>query len=316
LVDNYFIDFQQNNLQYFINKIFNLSRQIDPFGHSREQASLFAQFGFDSLFLGRIDYQDKIARTIRRSREMLWQASANLPGDTAQLFTGILHNHYSAPRGFNFDGYSNNDPIMDDPSLDGYNVDEFVQSFLESAHKQALAYKTKHIMMPFGDDFLYSNAHVYFKNLDKLIKYVNMRQVNGSKVNVFYSNPSCYGYALNQLNLAWPVKSGADDFFPYADQGHDFWTGYFTSRSALKSFVHHGSTYLQAVRHLTAFADLNDEETFESLGKLERAMGELQHHDAVSGTEKQAVALNYAKHLAIGNIWIFFYGIKNFYNPA
>ena len=31
--------------------------QVDPFGHSREQASLFAQFGFDGLFLGRIDYQ-------------------------------------------------------------------------------------------------------------------------------------------------------------------------------------------------------------------------------------------------------------------
>ncbi len=31
--------------------------QIDPFGHSREQASIFAQLGFDGLFFGRLDYR-------------------------------------------------------------------------------------------------------------------------------------------------------------------------------------------------------------------------------------------------------------------
>ncbi|CAF1616886.1 unnamed protein product, partial [Adineta ricciae] len=36
--------------------------QIDPFGHSREVGSLFAQMGFDGMFLGRADYQDQIHR--------------------------------------------------------------------------------------------------------------------------------------------------------------------------------------------------------------------------------------------------------------
>ena len=36
--------------------------QIDPFGHAREQASLFAQMGFDGLFFGRLDYDDKKTR--------------------------------------------------------------------------------------------------------------------------------------------------------------------------------------------------------------------------------------------------------------
>ena len=45
--------------------------QIDPFGHSREQASIFAQFGFDGLFFGRLDYQDKDNRLVgcRHSRQ-------------------------------------------------------------------------------------------------------------------------------------------------------------------------------------------------------------------------------------------------------
>ena len=35
---------------------------------------------------------------------------------------------------------------------------------------------------------------------------------------------------------------------------------------------------------------------------LFEAMGLLQHHDAVSGTEKQHVAYDYARHLAVGGL--------------
>lgn len=36
--------------------------QIDPFGHSKEQARLFAEMGFAGTFFARIDYQDKESR--------------------------------------------------------------------------------------------------------------------------------------------------------------------------------------------------------------------------------------------------------------
>lgn len=52
--------------------------QIDPFGHSREMASIFAQLGFDGILLGRIDYQDKQFRLKTKTPEMIWRGSANL----------------------------------------------------------------------------------------------------------------------------------------------------------------------------------------------------------------------------------------------
>jgi lysosomal alpha-mannosidase len=229
---------------------------------------------------------------------MLWQGSESL-GDESLLFTGILPNGYGPPSGFCWDSTCRDEPIMDDPNMDEYNVDQKVNDFLRSTQQQATAYKTSNLIMTFGSDFQYSNARRWFKNIDKLIYYVNRMQVaNSSKVNLFYSTPACYLYSLNKANATWPIKY--DDFFPYAHKPHAFWTGYFTSRAALKFNVRKTSRFLQTVRQLVAFAHLKDDVTLKSIGFLERAMGEAQHHDAVSGTEKQHVADDYAKRLWSG----------------
>lgn len=299
---NDMIDQQALGLNFILKEFGKCARprsawQIDPFGHSREHGSLFAQFGFDGLFLGRIDYQDSDFRTETKTREMLWQASSNL-GEAGRIFTGILPNGYGPPPGFCFDIYCGDDPMMDDPDLDDYNVDDKVKKFLEYTHNQAEWYKTKNLIMTMGSDFQYSNAHMWYKNLDKLIYYVNKEQSNGSNVNIFYSTPACYMYSLYKENTTWPLKY--DDFFPYAHRPHAFWTGYFTSRSALKDFVRRTNNYLQIVRQLVTFANLKDEDTKNAVNLLEKEMGILQHHDAVSGTERQHVANDYSKRLSRG----------------
>lgn len=55
--------------------------QIDPFGHSREQASIFTQMGYDGVFLTRLDFQDKANRLATKTMEMVWKSSVNL-GET------------------------------------------------------------------------------------------------------------------------------------------------------------------------------------------------------------------------------------------
>uniref|UniRef100_A0A8C1IWA1 Alpha-mannosidase n=1 Tax=Cyprinus carpio TaxID=7962 RepID=A0A8C1IWA1_CYPCA len=274
---------------------------IDPFGHAREHASIFAQMGYDGFFFGRLDYQDKARRMKTKEMEMLWRASESLTPPLADLFTGVLPNGYNPPEGFCWDQSCNDAPIRDDPDLEDYNVDEIVQKFLNASYRQAGFYKANHIIMTMGSDFQYENANLWYKNMDKLIKYVNALQAKGSKVNVLYSTPSCYLQELNLANLTWPLKT--DDFFPYADDAHDFWTGYFTSRPALKLYERLSNSRLQTCNQLEVLGGPKSKSGPFGEGDsdtMSKAMGVAQHHDAVSGTEKQHVAYDYARRLATG----------------
>uniref|UniRef100_A0A4W6E828 Alpha-mannosidase n=1 Tax=Lates calcarifer TaxID=8187 RepID=A0A4W6E828_LATCA len=268
---------------------------IDPFGHAREHASMFAQMGYDGFFFGRLDYQDRARRMIDKEQELLWRASDSLTPPMADLFTGILPNGYNPPQGFCWDQSCDDPPIRDDPDLEDYNVDDVVNRFLTIASAQAAVYKTNHIIMTMGSDFQYENANLWYKNLDKLIHYVNAQQANGIKVNVLYSTPSCYLQELHRANLTWSLKT--DDFFPYADDAHDFWTGYFTSRPALKRYERISNSNLQTCNQLEVLGGPVSRNGH--FGEV-KAMAVAQHHDAVSGTEKQHVANDYARRLANG----------------
>ncbi|GFQ97852.1 lysosomal alpha-mannosidase, partial [Trichonephila clavata] len=89
--------------------------------------------------------------------EHVWKGSDNL-GAKAQLFTGALPNSYSPPSGFCFDVLCDDPPIMDDPELKDYNVDQRVAEFINISENQAKVYATNHIVMTMGNDFNYQNA--------------------------------------------------------------------------------------------------------------------------------------------------------------
>ena len=76
-----------------------------------------------------------------------------------------------------------------------------------------------------------------------ILVFIVLQQANGSKVNLLYSTPSCYTYAKNKAKVTWPEKK--DDFFPYAHREHAYWSGYFTSRAALKGMVRDTNNFLQ-----------------------------------------------------------------------
>ena len=69
---------------------------------------------------------------------------------------------------------------MDDPRMHDYNKDSKIRDFIKAVEDQAQHYATNNIIMTMGSDFQYTNARVWYKNLDKLIKYVNALQNNRS----------------------------------------------------------------------------------------------------------------------------------------
>ncbi|XP_075989719.1 lysosomal alpha-mannosidase-like isoform X1 [Anticarsia gemmatalis] len=268
--------------------------QIDPFGHSREFASLLAMMGYDGLFLGRIDYQDKVNRLKQKTMEMVWRGDDTL-GKSSDIFTGVLHNTYSPPPGFCFDVLCNDEPIVDDPESPIYNVESKIATFVELCANYAKSYRTNNILITMGEDFNYQDAGMWFNNLDKLIDYTNIKSAKEQlNITLFYSTPDCYLKAIKDANPQLPLKK--DDFFPYASDPTAFWTGYFTSRPTTKYFERESNNYLQMVKQLQVLADLDKHNEFV-LNELKSAMGVMQHHDAITGTEKQHVTHDYERLL-------------------
>ncbi|CBI15496.3 unnamed protein product, partial [Vitis vinifera] len=266
--------------------------QIDPFGHSAVQAYLLgAEVGFDSLFFWRIDYQDVAKRKKEKSLEVVWQGSKSF-GSSAQIFASVFPESYAPPTGFNFEINYGSPIVQDDINLFDYNVQERVNDFVSAAISQANITRTNHIMWTMGMDFMYQYATTWFRQMDKLIHYVNQ----DGRVNALYSTPSIYTDAKYAANESWPLKT--DDFFPYANTLNTYWTGYFTSRPALKGYIRMLSGYYLAARQLEFFKGRS--KTGPKTDTLADALAIAQHHDAVTGTEQQHVADDYAKRLSIG----------------
>ncbi|KAL5717335.1 alpha-mannosidase [Ranunculus cassubicifolius] len=284
----------------FIKQEFNhtprIGWQIDPFGHSAVQAYLLgAEVGFDSFFFGRIDYQDRAKRKDDKSLEFIWQGSKTF-GSSAQIFAGAFPENYEPPTSTFYFEVNDGSPIIvqDNTNLFDYNVQERVNDFVAAALSQANITRTNHIMWTMGTDFKYQYARTWFREMDKFIHYVNM----DGRVNALYSTPSIYTDAKYATKTSWPLKT--DDFFPYADRINAYWTGYFTSRPAIKRYVRMMSSYYLAARQLEFLRGRTS--AGPNTDKLADALAIAQHHDAVTGTEKQHVANDYAKRLSIGYV--------------
>ncbi|KAL6770979.1 hypothetical protein ACKKBF_B33465 [Auxenochlorella protothecoides x Auxenochlorella symbiontica] len=267
--------------------------QLDPFGHSATQASLMsAEAGFDALFIARADHQDMDVRRAKKELEFIWAPNGTVGGDEDGIFTvNFASGQYGPPEGFGFEWGC--PPIADDPRLKEYNVQDRVDAFVWYAQGLANVTVGNDVIVTMGSDFNYGRANQWFKNMDKLIHYVNA----DGRVNVLYSTPEAYVDAKHGYNHTWSVKR--DDFFPYSDSSHAYWTGYFSSRPTSKRYIRQATSFLQAARQLelTVGGKSSGGPTTDG---LEAAVSLTQHHDSITGTEKQHVANDYHERLSAG----------------
>ncbi|RLN97751.1 hypothetical protein BBJ28_00026300, partial [Nothophytophthora sp. Chile5] len=265
--------------------------KIDPFGHSATQGSLLSQgVGFGALHFARIDYQDYGLRKKNKDLEFIWRPSKSR-GKSSEVFTGESIDHYCPPGKFDFGNIGNE--IQDDAELHDFDVCDELDQFVQNAQMRGSASKGNHVFIPMGCDFQYDNSRHWFKNMDKLIHYVNQ----DARVNVLYSNLSYYTDLKKAEGLMWSVMT--DDFMPYASGKHEYWSGFFTSRPTLKRFARVANVLMQQVRQLNSVYQSHHSSELES---LQRAVGLVQHHDGLPGAEKQSVADDYALRLNDGII--------------
>ena len=69
----------------------------DAFGHSTANAALFADFGFDSLFMARISDEFKEERRYSGELAFIWKPMSKHFGDAKEIYTHIFADHYATP---------------------------------------------------------------------------------------------------------------------------------------------------------------------------------------------------------------------------
>ncbi|KPJ19679.1 Lysosomal alpha-mannosidase [Papilio machaon] len=292
--------------------------QVDTYGHTREQASLLAQMGYDGLFIGRVDHKERESMIEEDRMEFMWRGS-NVLGKMSDIMTHNLFNLYNAPDGFCFDFLCSDEPIIDDPDSHVYNADARVNDFIAQIERQAKYYDHDNIMVTMGGDFTYQSAANWFMNIDKLINHVTTHPANLSDVNVFYSTPSCYLKAIYMYGRrdksvftekvakpnsrtdqpVWPDiwverPDMTSDYLPYGSDSTTYWTGLYTSRPSLKYLARKSHIFLQVVKQLTVISCMGD--SYE-LHLLRHAVSLLLHHDAITGTSQQHVTLDFIRTL-------------------
>ena len=205
--------------------------QIDPFGHSAVTPSLMALMGFDALVINRIHFNVKTEFKNRKHMEFMWRGVDVGANASATMFTHVLHTHYSAPRGFDWEEGSG-------VGVNANNVRERAKDLSRQLHERMSAYRTNQLLVPWGDDFKFRNAQHQFSQMDQIINEV-MARPDEYDMTISYSTLSDYFKAVHQEAkaaspaIAFPVYG--DDFFPYADNGDSYWTGFYTTRPVMKA---------------------------------------------------------------------------------
>ncbi|CAK9303127.1 unnamed protein product [Gordionus sp. m RMFG-2023] len=98
----------------------------------------------------------------------------------------------------------------------------------------------------------------------------------------------------------WPAVRESTDFFPLVNYKINVWTGYYASRPTFKGMIRDTSRFLQICKQVQALSSLNIYQ--EDVTNFERSQALAQHHDAITGTAKQAVTYDYIKRLRQGQL--------------
>ena len=268
---------------------------IDPFGHSAGQAQILKEMNYKGMLIQRVHYGIKKQLAEKQALEFDWQTPA---GD---MFTHMMPFYsYDGPHTcgpdpsvccqFDFARIGNKyggcpwgkraEPLSDK------NIEQKSLMWLDQVYKKGMLYRSKHVLVPVGDDFRYqsnSEAQAQFDNYELMFAWIRK---NRPEVDVKFSTLKTYFKAVRNENATVPKLSGS--FFPYADRTADYWTGYFNSRIFYKGYDRKLESIIAAAEK---FCPSNSQSTERR--NAHKALALFQHHDGITGTAKPNVVQDY-----------------------
>ena len=270
---------------------------IDPFGHSSATAHILKQMNFDKIVLTRIDYLEKKDRINNHNLEFIYDPF----GLGQEIFTHISYHHYN-PREV-LRHYPGDKKII----LSEEELKNVCEKFYEEMKEERVGYRTNNLLLYYGEDFAFNEADINYENIEMIMDYVN-NNMKG-KMKMIYSTPSQYFDSVLRSRVKFDKHSNYD-FFPYADNAHCYWTGYFTSRANLKGLIKQLGLYINIINKLLFQIFMDKEIMNKNKKMIEKAidcvylarenLGVLQHHDAVTGTSKEKTSKDYENMAIIG----------------
>uniref|UniRef100_A0AAR2KW55 mannosyl-oligosaccharide 1,3-1,6-alpha-mannosidase n=1 Tax=Pygocentrus nattereri TaxID=42514 RepID=A0AAR2KW55_PYGNA len=301
---------------------------VDPFGHSPTQAYLLKQAGLSNMLIQRVHYSVKKHFASQKTLEFFWRQNWDQQSSTDILCHMMPFYSYDVPHTcgpdpkiccqFDFKrlpGGRISCPWRVPPqAITDDNVQQRALMLLDQYRKKSKLYRTKVVLVPLGDDFRYTEAQEWdqqFNNYQKLFDYMNSHpelhvQAQFGTISDYFEilrkNVGMDKVGMSVGLSPFPVLSG--DFFTYADRDDHYWSGYFTSRPFYKQLDRTLESHLRAAEILysLAFASVQKfgkpnnypaAENYKLLTAARRNLGLFQHHDAITGTGKDWVVVDY-----------------------
>uniref|UniRef100_A0A9J8BKE9 mannosyl-oligosaccharide 1,3-1,6-alpha-mannosidase n=1 Tax=Cyprinus carpio carpio TaxID=630221 RepID=A0A9J8BKE9_CYPCA len=277
---------------------------VDPFGHSPTQAYLLRQAGLSNMLIQRVHYSVKKHFASQKTLEFFWRQNWDQDSSSDILCHMMPFYSYDVPH------TCGPDPKIccqfDFKRLPGGRIScpwrippQAITDNNIQERKKSKLFRTN------------------FENYQKLFDYMNshpelhVQAQFGTISDYFEALRKSTGMdpvGMNVGQLAFPVLSG--DLFTYADRDDHYWSGYFTSRPFYKRLDRVLESHLRAAEVLYSLTLANIQkygqpsdypavDNYKLLTEARRNLGLFQHHDAIAGTGKDWVVVDYGTRLLV-----------------
>ncbi len=299
----------------------NNTWSLDPFGYSSTLPYLYKKAGYENMVILRVHEMMKNELQKHRALEFHWRQHWDR-SSKSDMFTQMmpykLYNikhtcgpdHYICLQ-FDFRKIPGEMSESRAETITTFNMERQAKILLGQYQKKASLFRHNVVLVPLGDDFRYDRNIEWdqqYKNYQMLFNYMN----NKPEWNVQAKFGTIQDY-FNEVHkdldpTDFPVLEG--DFFPYTDTNNEYWTGYYSSRPFDKMIGRELEQQLRAADIIQSLAIAAAaqrgaefkayQQNMDDLQEAHRSLGLFQHHDAITGTARSFVAIDYEDRVLKG----------------